>query len=149
MPHLAIPLSPAGAIVVAFAGVSHSRRIALEASGQPVPQPVQLRALIDTGASCTCVDTAVLAPLQLSPTGQTTISTPSTGQQPAAMDQFDVLLAIPGPTAGSLPLIFPTIPIVALRDFANPAYDALIGRDILGECILHYNGATGLFELAY
>lgn len=104
--------------------------------------------MVDTGASCSCVDASALAPLGLTPTGQMPISTPSTQGVPASFDTFDVLLLIPG-ADGATPLVFQTIPLVALPSFAGPNYQGLIGRDVLASCILHYNGVTNLFELAY
>jgi predicted aspartyl protease len=49
----------------------------LAAENQPQPSPIQVRALIDTGASHTCVDPSVLRPLNLTPTGSTHVSSPS------------------------------------------------------------------------
>lgn len=129
--------------------ISQARRQALEEQGQAVPTPILIRALVDTGATCTCIDTATLAPLQISPTGQSTLQTASTGNAPVLANQFDVALVIPGPTQGSAPLVFETIPIVALDGLSTQGFQALIGRDILSKCVLHYNGDMGLFTLAY
>lgn len=134
--------------MLALIGPSEARRAALTNANQPIPPPVRINALIDTGASCTCVDAAVLAPLALTPTGSSPVSTPTTGQQAITHDVYDITLFIPGPTGGE-GLMFGTIPVVALNDFGTPAYEALIGRDVLSQCILHYNGALNLFTLAY
>jgi len=69
-------------MVNAALGVSEARRQALLTAGQAVPQFVSIRALLDTGASMTCVDPTVIAALGLAPTGMTQMITPSTGAVP-------------------------------------------------------------------
>lgn len=74
--------------------------------------------------------------------------TPSTGADPVDAAQYDVSLAIPaGP--GQPALIFETVPVVASELLEAQGIHALIGRDILGRCVLHYNGAMGIFTVAY
>lgn len=107
-----------------------------------------LRALIDTGASCTCVDPAKIAPLGLTPTGNIPILTPSTGSTPHFANQYDVALVIGGPTASSAPHVVDTVAITESH-LAIQGIDALIGRDILKDCLLTYNGSTGLYTLAF
>ena len=133
----------------AIVTVSEARRAALVAANQPVPTPSSIRALVDTGASCTCIDPSVLSSLQLTPTGSVTVLTPSTGQTPHLTDQFDVGLYIPGSTAGHTPLIFPTLAVVAAELLTRQGFHALIGRDVLQDCILFYNGSAGAFTLGY
>lgn len=122
--------------------------MALQAAGQAVPQPIRIRALLDTGASCTCVDPSVLAALNLTPTGSATMITPSTGATPHQTDQFDVGLIIPGASGNQTPLVVDNIAVVASQ-LTNQGFQALIGRDLLKRCVLTYNGAMNLFTLAY
>jgi hypothetical protein len=132
----------------AFVGVSdEARRNALAAAGQTIPAPVQIRALVDTGASGTCIDPSVPTSLGLTPTGNITMMTPSTGATPHTADQYDVGLIIPGP--GLPPLLFQTIPVACVELLTPQGFHALIGRDILQKCLLHYNGTTQLFTLAF
>ncbi len=42
----------------------------------------------------------------------------------------------------------PTIPVVAAV-LLPQGFHALIGRDVLSHCLLTYDGASGLFSLAY
>ena len=124
----------------------------LQGAGQPVPKPFQARALVDTGASCTCVDPEVLIALGLSPTGSTPMHTPSTGDAPVDVDQYDVGLIIPPAVQGQPPLVFGTVPVAASKFFQAQGIHALIGRDILRHCVLHYNGGlgpTGHFTIAF
>lgn len=133
---------------MAYIGVSQARRDALVAAGKAVPAVVPIAsALIDTGASCTCIDRSAIATLGLPPTGVANLHTPSTGAMPHNTPQYDVQLIIPGPTPGHPPLVFPTVPIIE-SDFSAQGIQALIGRDILQHCVLAYVGA-GFFTLAY
>lgn len=129
--------------------VSTPRQAALIAAKQTVPSPVKIRALVDTGASGTCIDPSVMAQLGLTPTNVIQMFTPSTGATPVPTNQFDVGLIIPGSSAKHAPLAFPTIPVVESNLFAGQGFHALIGRDILRHCILNYNGDFGYFSLGY
>jgi hypothetical protein len=112
------------------------------------PAPFKYLLLIDTGASCTCVDPSVLSSLNLTPTGPVTMNTPSTGSTPHTAFQYDVSLFIPGSAANQPPLSLPNIAVAAAELLTAQGFHALIGRDILAHCVLVYNGG-GLLILAY
>ena len=147
MPHFTLQISQQGPLLVAYIGVSQARHAALTAAGQPIPNGVQIQALVDTGASGSCVDPAVLQSLGLTPTGVTTISTPSSPAHVA--QQYDVSIAVPGSTATHNPYIAANVPVVAAQLSAPQGFQALFGRDILGDCLLVYNGPMGYFTLAW
>lgn len=151
MAHFTLQVGANGPVLDAFIGVSGPRLAALTAASQPVPSPVPIRALVDTGASCTCIDPSVLQSLGLQPTGTVSVNTPSTGATPHTADQYDVGLVIPPGNIppGAQPLHFPTIPVVAAELLAGQGFHALIGRDILDQCVLIYNGGIGAFTLAF
>lgn len=134
-------------MVLAFVCVSVGRLKALTDAGQPAPAWSKIRALVDTGASCTCVDTQILLGLGLTPTGRTQVAVP--GRAPEEHDQYDVGLVIPAAVQGDPQLSFPTIPVVATPLLSALGFDALIGRDILEECLFAYNGSAKTFTLAY
>ena len=147
MPHFTLQISPQGPLLVAYIGVSHARGAALIAAGQQAPNPIQIRALVDTGASGSCVDPAVLQALALSPTGVATVATPSSTAHVA--QQYDVSIAIPGASAAHAPLFAVNVPVIAAQLSAPQGFQALFGRDILAACVFIYNGAIGTFTLAY
>ena len=149
MPHFSLQISPKGALLLAFIGVSIPRRDALKVAGQTVPDVVQIQALIDTGASATCLDPSVLKTLDLTPTGSTTIETPSTEGKPVIVDQYDVSLIVPPADLTQIPLIVSTLPVVCVSLLDSFGYHALIGRDILEKCLFSYNGSMKWFTLAY
>ena len=148
MPHFTLTLSAAGPLVDAFVIVSEARRQALLAAHQQVPPPIAIRALLDTGASHTCIDPSVLTSLALTPTGSVLCNTPSSGNQPHQADQYDIGLIIPGPKGG-VPLIRPTLPVMESHLFQQQGFHSLIGRDVLAGCVLTFNGTAAFFILAY
>jgi hypothetical protein len=148
LPHFTLQILAEGPMVQAVVGVSSARADALRAAQQPVPQTIPVRALVDTGASCSCVDPSVLTGLALTPTGAANIVTPTTGATPNVTSAYDVLLAIPA-APGQQPAVFPTISVVAVDLLVPQGFHVLIGRDILSDCILVYNGAARFFTLAF
>lgn len=149
MPHFTLPISPQGPLLTAWIGVSQARAKALTDANQPVPQPVTVRGLLDTGASITCVDPSVLESLRLTPTGVVSLNTPSTGNQPHNADQYDVSLWVPGASQSHPPLSFGTLAVAAAEMLATQGFHALIGRDVLSQCLLFYNGDMGFFTVSY
>jgi predicted aspartyl protease len=128
-------------------GVSISRAQALTDDGQKVPKLKRVRALIDTGASSTCLDPLVFAELGLQPTGTIPILTPSTGAVPVEASTYDVSIVIP---AGAPPhLLIETIAVSACELFGPQGIHALLGRDILQRCLLVFNAGAGTFSFAY
>jgi hypothetical protein len=148
LPHFTLPFGSSGPVINAFVGLSGPRYQALTQAGQQTPAPVAVRALIDTGASCTCVDTTVLNQLALTPTGTTLVHTPTTGGTPQQVNQYDVGLLIPAAVTGHAPLVQIVLPVTA-HALAVQGIQALIGRDVLSQCLLAYNGAMGIFTLGY
>jgi hypothetical protein len=146
MPHLSLNISAGGPIVEFFVGASVPRAEALKKAGQPVPNPILVRGLIDTGASCTSVDCTVLKQLRLVSTGSVPIHTPSTSSgTPHTVNQFDVSLILQHP---KLAWQFHAVPVIE-TNLAHQGILALVGRDILSNCLLCYDGQAGIFSLAF
>lgn len=99
-------------------------------------------ALIDTGASVTSVDETRLRALGLRPKAFTDVATASSArvEQPI----YTCVLSFPG-----TPL--PTIPFneVIGSNLAGFGFSALIGRDVLANCQLVYNGPEGFWTIAF
>jgi hypothetical protein len=148
VPHLAQQIGAAGPIIDARVWLSAARRQALAAAGQPLPAAVPIRALVDTGASCTCIDPVVLKALGLAPTGVAAVHTPSTsGGAPHMANQYDVSLVLVNP---KLTYTFHVLAVME-SDLQSQGtnIDALLGRDALSACLLVYDGQTGIFTLAF
>jgi hypothetical protein len=147
VPNITLQITPDGPLCDAFVGVSQARHDALTTVGQPIPPVVRMRALIDTGASCTCVDPSVLKRLAITPTGSIPVSSPTTGATPHTKDQYDISLLIPHPKGQSL--TYETIPVVEVELLQAQGFHALIGRDVLKDCVLVYHGDAGFYSLSY
>lgn len=147
MPHFTLQFQTAGPQLQLFVGASVPRQQALQQAGQAVPQPQLITGLVDTGASSTAIDPNVIQALGLQATGSMPILTPSTGSTPAQADTYDVSLIIPlGPSGMSF-----TIPALQIFEstLSVQGIKALIGRDVLSNALLVYDGRSNLFSLAF
>jgi len=120
--HFTNPLTPNGAIVQLYVGMSEARLKAMAVAGQNPPTPLLRDFLVDTGAG-TAVDIQVLQSLGLSPTGSSHIHTPSTGQTPQQAFQYDVGLILPHSGAVK---VFGSVPVIA-SDFSKQNFHGLLG----------------------
>lgn len=146
MPSINLNIQPGGPIIGIFVGVSNPRFSALTAANLTPPTPVLGNFLIDTGASSTCIDPDLITGLGIHPTGKTGIQTPST--QPGAThycDQYDVSLFIPDGTSGHF---VPALPVITTH-LRTQGIDGLLGRDVLKNCVLIYNGTASMITLSY
>jgi hypothetical protein len=146
MPHLTLPISPGGPLIDILVGVSVPRQEALLNAGLPVPPPLPVRALIDTGASCSSIDPSILTALEVTSTGSVPVFTPSTKPgHPHIACEFDVSILLSHP---KLDWQYQAVRVIE-SELAHQGFTALIGRDILKECLFSYDGPTDLFTLAF
>jgi Retroviral aspartyl protease len=145
MPHLTLSFAGNGPLVDFYVAVSIPREEALRRAGQLVPSPVLIRGLVDTGASCTCLDTTIISQLALSARGVTAVHTPSTQGTPSLHRQFDIRLVLSHP---QLSFSFSSLPVIE-SDLLNHGIHALIGRDVLAQCLLVYDGRAATFALSF
>ena len=144
MPYITIQLTTAGPLLDIQVGVSQAREDALRKASRPVPAREQIRALVDTGANCTCIDRDLVDRLGIAPTGRTSTLTASTGSNPHVVDLFDVAIGIP---INGVVKFYGSVPVLAL-DLSSQGFHALIGQDILGHALLIYDGKGKSFTLA-
>lgn len=145
MPHFTLQFQAGGPQLNLFVGVSQPREQALRQANITIPQPTLVRGLVDTGASITAVDPAVIQALGLQPTGFMPVHTPSTGSTPHQASTFDVSIAIPvAPltfTLGAIAVIESSLTVQGIQ--------VLIGRDVLAHCLFVYDGRSNIFSLAF
>lgn len=108
----------------------------LSDEGKPIPRR-KLLALIDTGASGSCINDDIAQDLGLVARDIVDVKTPSgSAQQPV----YDL--------GFSLPMANIVLQVQALgADLKEQPYQALIGRDILRFCTLIYNGWDNSYQL--
>jgi predicted aspartyl protease len=121
-------------------GVSEPAANLLRQQSKPIPNPVEITALIDTGASGTAVKPEVIRQLQLTPRGVTNIATPSSAAHPCNV--YDVSLTFANG------VIVPVITVIEVP-LEGQVIHGLIGRDVLIHGILIYSGYTNTFSLSF
>jgi hypothetical protein len=111
----------------------------------PVPAPITIRVLLDTGASESAVDSHIISRLGLLTTGRAKIHTPTSGSNYEERDQYGVSLyfgSLPGETAEY------TVSVIE-SSFASEGFMAIIGWDVLSKCVLLCDGPQKTFRLDY
>lgn len=108
--------------------------------GGTLPPPVDGIALIDTGAANTCIDVDVAAMLNLPVTGQGSITSATHAAIPCNLHPIEMEVV-------AWPVKFGTNRAMGANLKAHGIV-ALIGRDLLRNCILIYNGTAGTFSLS-
>lgn len=147
MPQFDLPIGLSGPICSVYVGVSGPRADAMKAAGIAVPAWVHGPFLIDTGASHTVIDPSFVAPLGLVSTGAIMAHTPSTNGAPQAFQQYDVCIFIPGAVQGQgwhVPAL-----AVSEANLAVQGIQGLIGRDLLDQVSMFYNGPKQTFSFMY
>ena len=119
--------------------VSDSHGQALARKGTPLPDAINGFALIDTGASGTCVDHQAATKAGLPIIDKTVMTSASHAEHEVLV--FAGKLVIPDFTAINLEYA-----LGANLDGQNLI--ALIGRDLLQEAVLVYNGTDGMVSLS-
>jgi hypothetical protein len=149
MPVIRGSLTPAdGPLVQVRIGLSRPVQIARQQAGQVTPAPLVVTALLDTGAECTCIEQALVPrlALPLHTTGLTNI--PALGGVTGSLRYTaGVTLMHPSGKHGQH-LVVQALAVTAVSLGAF-GVDAVIGRDVLAQCVLIYDGAAGTFTLTY
>jgi predicted aspartyl protease len=148
MPYLTARLTDFGPVINVLIGVTAPRRKLLEKHGLPVPSRVPVQALIDTGASISVVAPNIPQQLGLHATGKTSLLTASTGHKPHPCDEYDVSVTLQHPDT-EIELLFAYVAVAATIFHPNEPYQVIIGRDLLAECLLVYDGQNGTFAFAF
>lgn len=119
----------------------------LQQAGQAPPPPASGFALLDTGASVSAVDAAIMQQLNVQPVGVVTVGTAGGPQQQAL---FPARFTFPG---SNIPGInFNRLLGSNLQNQQIPGHGpivALLGRDLMTRFIVIYNGPGGCFSIAF
>lgn len=119
---------------------SETLAAALHTNGKSIPQPISGDALVDTGASCCCVEESHLISLGLQPIGQTEVRSPNGIR---SQNLYFVRLTFPGTPIPPLELR-----VVGVQMNQGTTI-SLIGRDVLRHYVLIYNGPMGCYTIAF
>lgn len=96
--------------------------------------------LVDTGASMTCVDRALLVALGAPVIGDTMVQTPSGSE---LQQLFACGIAFPGSNVPSINKL-----TVCGSNLSKQGIIGLLGRDVLSRALLIYNGIGGFWTLS-
>ncbi len=119
---------------------SSPAELALRRAGMPVPAPVSVTALIDTGAFCSAIDRDTASRLGLLPVGVTLISAPGEVAHPVRVLQYAVRIVLP-----TLAVLEATV----IEAQVDEAIGAVLGRDVLSSAVFIYAGDTGHCTIAF
>ncbi len=138
-------ISGCGPLIDVFFSPPDALADVLRGAGRPVPLPVVVPALLDTGSARTLIDTAIAEQLGIEPSGSTRLRTPTTGDGYEVRQTFDVGF---GWGAPQVTFVSGYHQVIA-SDLGSLGIRALIGRDLLAGCQLVYNGPQDEFTLSF
>jgi predicted aspartyl protease len=136
--HPAVALHRRGPVVQVNVTIEQNAGKALLAQGKAVPSPKVGFALIDTGASNTCIDDDAAKELGLPVVDVAKMTSATHAEQHCNV--YPVQIAIPTVTLNSPRTMGAALAVQGLL--------VLIGRDVLQNCTLFYNGPTGQITLS-
>lgn len=116
----------------------------LKQRGEDAPEMVTGLALIDTGATKTCVDLGALKQIQAPVINKATIHS---GRAPAPCDIYPVAFQFVGLSINERP-VGVEAPQAAGVDLSKLELAAIIGRDVLQHFMLVYNGPAGQLTIS-
>ena len=131
-------LQARGPIAQVNIAISAAAESALTTAGQAIPPPVQVTALVDTGASVTAISQGIAQQLGLQPVGMQPVSTPSNPS--ANMPLYAVRVVINT-------VVFEVTAIEA-AGLAVQGIGALLGREVLSQAVFVYIGYANEFTIA-
>jgi predicted aspartyl protease len=129
-----------GPCVQVIIGLAQSFAEQLVQQGQAVPQSTSGVALVDTGASTTCIDDALAQQLRLPVID--VVQMTSASHAATQSNVYPIQMEIVGSP------ITVNVPRAIGANLAPQGFVALIGRDYLQHCTLFYNGITGEITLS-
>lgn len=149
MPILKQPLEPEGAVIAIMVGLSSASVRGLRSKLQPIPQPIECRALLDSGADITCVDSRLIESMNLRHSGFTFANVPSLQEGTTMEAMHDLNLTILHPSQDSHDHLFLRNWRVMELPLQSLDYQILIGRDILTKTVFVLDGINQRFSLRY
>ena len=146
MAGLTFPVSQAGLELPVLVGLDGQATTTLHAAGQPIPPPILVRGLVDTGSNATSVATWILKRLGV---GSGVIGSTQTAGGIVQASIHHVSIGILDPNQpGSPSFSLPTV-LISELPFFLPDADVLVGLNVLLECNLMLDGPGRKFSLQF
>jgi hypothetical protein len=146
MPHFTFPITKDGCTLGVLIGLRATDTHALLAAGQPIPPPLQARALLDTATDKTAVSVRLLQ--QLGIPALAPVETRTAGGL-VIVQLYEISLSVPNPSGARTPMLVHEELLVTEFLHAPPQIDVLIGLDVLNECLVVIDGPGGRFTLGF
>lgn len=121
-----------------------SQRTALK----PIPPPVEVMALLDSGAEATSLDVSLVRSLGLSVAGITLANAPGVGGLNYTSQHEVDLTVLHRSGHAARDLVVRNLLVMELK-LGSLGYQVLIGRDVLAGCRFLYDGPADRFKVAY
>ena len=131
-------LTVSGPLVAVEVTLSAGAEAAEIKAGNPVPTPLTLSGMIDTGASATVLQQGLPAKLGLQPVGTTQVNTPTS--QGVVCPLYSVRVVLPSRIV---------VEVIAVEaPLAGQNIQCLIGRDVLAGGVFVYIGYAETFSFS-
>jgi hypothetical protein len=144
-------IGPDGALVELMVGLAGPDVQTLRNAGRPVPAPISVRAVLDTAAEISCLDSTALAvPIAagVPPARYLFANVPVFGGTNATCEYLVSLTIVHPSGQARANLVLRNHPVIE-QPLNQLGYEALIGRDVLSRCLFFYDGPGRLFTLGY
>jgi len=139
-------MRPDGLLVDIVVGMDAAGMVILQASGQKVPAPLQIVGVIDTGTDMTAIASHELRALGLTYFAHSSTHT-SGGTYPVDLYKVSLTISPPGGTSG--PTLVESDLTVHEMAHRVPGVDALIGLNVLSNCLLIVDGPGQYLTLSF
>lgn len=146
MPHLKLPNTPLGPVIPVGVWLSEAARLGADSNTTAGMQIA--RALIDTGASASVIDPSIVEPLGIKPVSFSNVHTPSTDGKPVTKPVYDVSIYLIHGDKSANAVWERSFPVMCANLRAQ-GIDMLLGRDVLAECLLVYDGRFKSCTIAF
>jgi len=118
----------------------------LKRAGQPVPVPLRLQLLVDSGCDTTTISDMHMRSLGIPVRGATEIRTATTDAYATTCDTYDIELRIA--PIDERPYVLQALEVIA-RPFHNETIDGLLARDVLDTLMFTLDGPNQRFMIQY
>lgn len=136
------PIEPGGAFITCIVSLTEAEKKRLRDADLPVPARVEgVRALLDTGANSSLVSVAILDKLGLQPISKDVSASGLGGAFETAAYEVRLTLLMDGKGG----VLYPTLRVASIGGLIG--CDIVVGRDVLQNFCLVYDGKGGTFTL--
>jgi hypothetical protein len=147
MPTLSGPITADGAVITISLGVSEARRRTMQRVNLPVPLRSVLRVVVDPGSAMTLADEVRgIGPLRVRPRRQQGVVSSASGLTVNLHSMYE--LSVELLDDGGHPLMYwPRVGVLGTTYDPAAVVQGVFGRDLLADCVFHYDGKGGRFSL--